>query len=391
MVDPLRILFLHSSADLYGSDRSLLRIVTGLDKNFFRPFVVLPCEGPLKEKIVRAGVPVRVMELGILRRRHATPWGALRQFFAILAADFRLARFARTERIALIQSNTLAVVSGVFAARLAGVPHAWYVREIVESPVAVRNLLAFALRRFSDRIIAVSQAVRQHWTGLQPGLEEKMVVVPSGLEEPSDGGTKEDARKQLGLAPEGVYVGLVGRINRVKGHGVLLDAAKDAWKAHPSARFVCVGDASQGEDWRRNELVQRIARENAGDRFFLRPFMEDMAVLYRAMDIVAVPSVAPDAFPAVCIEAGLHGKPVLAFAVGGIGEIVQDGKTGLCVAPGDTAAFRRRLEELLGDTALRDKMGRAGREYCVRNFSLSGQIARLQEIYKEMAGPCASR
>ncbi len=378
------ILFLHSSADLYGSDRSLLRIVSGLDANRFRPFVMLPCEGPLVGKLGERGIRVGVMSLGILRRRHANILGVLGIILANLWATLRLMRFVKEHDIRIIQSNTLAVVTGAWVSRLMRITHVWYAREIVEDPVVVKKGLAFLMLHFSSKVLAVSKAVMFHWVAVESRLSEKMEVVYNGLDCAPSACTQSAARSKLGLPADGIWVGMVGRINRVKGHGVLLEVARGLVHEQSQVRFACMGDALASEAWRKDELIGRIAQEGMRENFFLLGFRDDTDLFYQAMDIVAVPSAGPDALPTVCIEAGFFARPVVAFDVGGIGEIVQDGQTGYCVARGDIAGFRHALEHLIADAPRREKYGNQARDFCLENFSLQRQIDGLQDLYVHM-------
>ncbi len=380
------ILFLHSSADLYGSDKSLLRMVTALDKNIFQPHVILPCEGPLVKKFRDSGIPVGILDMGIWRRRHATRWGIATQVYHSLRAMIHLRGFVRAQHVRLIVSNTLAVVVGGPLARVTGIRHVWYAREIVESPRIVVRALAFLLLHFSNSVVAVSQAVRKHWESAEPRLAGKVSVISNGMELPKGDLTREDAREKLGLCPSGLIIGMVGRINRMKGHLVLLEIARKILTTNPDAYFICLGGVASGEEWRREELIAQIVRAGLENRFLLRDFSEDTHGFYRAVDVVAVCSTQPDSFPGVCIEAGLAQRPVVAFDIGGIAEIVQNGRTGIVVPSGDQQAFALALQGLLSDSALRERLGCEAKETYSENFPLSRQTAQLQELFLKQIG-----
>ena len=125
-----RVLFLHSSAGRYGADRQLELIATGLDPDRFEPIVVLAERGPLCDALEAAGVEVHVRPLAVLRRALMSPAGMGRVAAAWAADAGGLGRLARKRGVALVHTNTSVTLGGAAAARVAGVPHVWHVREI---------------------------------------------------------------------------------------------------------------------------------------------------------------------------------------------------------------------------------------------------------------------
>src|ERR1700693_3218683 len=158
---PVRLLALHSSNELYGADRVFLSLVRALDRQQFEVTVVLPNDVPgggiLAELLTNAGVEVHVRSLAVLRRRYLNPRGVGRLAILTLADVWYLRALVRRRRINLVYTSTTAVQSGAFVARLMRLPHVWHVHEIVENPRLMARLLRMSLSHLSSHIVAVSQ------------------------------------------------------------------------------------------------------------------------------------------------------------------------------------------------------------------------------------------
>ncbi len=181
---PGRILFVHQSCDLYGSDRVLLDIAQAVARAGGEPIVILPGEGPLAQALHAHGIEVHslsALQVLKLSRASMTARGALRLAAAMPASMASLDRCVGGRRIDLVHSNTLAVLAGALWARRRGVRHLWHVHEIVEHP----RLAAFAFPRlvrwFADTVVCNSNATRRWLVQSQPTLSARSTVVWNGV------------------------------------------------------------------------------------------------------------------------------------------------------------------------------------------------------------------
>jgi len=372
------ILLLHQSAELYGSDKMLLALASGLERSRFRAIVLLPEEGPLAEALCAAGIEVRVVPLLLAERSCWSLAGLLslpqRLRTSLAAIDAAVAG----EQIDWVHSNTLALLSGAFWARRRRLPHLWHVHEIVEHPKLAKVAFGWLLRRYADRVVCVSQAVADFWLTVCPALRGRMRVVHNGIEtEPAAVALPHaDARE----AP--LTIGLVGRINRWKGQLLLLRAFEQL--ADPGLRLLFVGSAPPGQEHFLQQLEAAIAASPCAAQIRIHPFTRDIDAVWQEIDIAVVPSTEPEPFGLVALEAMRAGKPVVAAAHGGLREIVVDGESGLWVAPGDVGALVAALARLAGDGGLCASMGAAGRARCRAQFSLSAHLRAFETLYAEM-------
>lgn len=379
MSRPLRVLFLHSSDELYGSDRVLADLVTRLDPSRFRATVVLPTDvpggGALSRRLEEAGIPLHRRPLAVLRRRYLRPSG-LPLLTGRLAADMvSLGRLASRDGVDVIYSNTLAVQSGALLAHLMRRPHVWHVHEIVETPRPLARALRASLRWQGGQVIAVSHAVAA-WAG--PDLD--LQVVHNGIEEPLVEEPQRRARRaRLLRGHRGPLVGWVSRISTWKGHEVFLDLAERTAERLPEAVFVLAGGTVSGCEELAAQITARLARSRHRDRIRYLGLVPDGPRLVAALDVLVACPTRPDPFPRVVEEAQWQGVPVLGARLGGLPELVQDGVTGRLVDRSDAALLAPALEAMCGPRD-RARMAAAARRSAVVRFSMRAFMTRVEEI-----------
>src|SRR5262249_11720691 len=156
---PARVLFLHPSDELYGSDLALLNLVRGLDRSRFAPLVVLAndlaYQGALSREMEASGIEVRHLPIAVARRKYLSPTGLLGFRQKLGRSTRMIADWIEHERIDLVHTNTRAVWTGALAARRAARPHIWQVQEQIERPVLLRRYLALLVPSHSTRVIGV--------------------------------------------------------------------------------------------------------------------------------------------------------------------------------------------------------------------------------------------
>jgi glycosyltransferase involved in cell wall biosynthesis len=211
-----------------------------------------------------------------------------------------------------------------------------------------------------------------------------VTVIPNGLDPDrlaGQGWSGERFRDEfdLGAGPLALFG---GRLQRDKGDEEALRAFASL-DPRLRARLVIAGRAELF-----GPRLERLAGElGIRDRIILAGWLdrERMLGAYRAANVVLVPSIYPDPFPTVNLEALALGRPVVGTCFGGTPEVVVDGQTGYLVDPRDAARTAERLSRLLTYPALAERMGRAGAERIRARFSLKLQVDRFMEVYRRWA------
>jgi glycosyltransferase involved in cell wall biosynthesis len=289
----------------------------------------------------------------------------------------KVARLMKEQEIEILQTTLFyADIIGAYAAYLAKVPVvvSW---EPVTGPFAFRHYWSYKLAMQKiDRVVAVSEDIRQrviHERNLSP---EKVLTIHYGVDlekfAPED---QTLTRGDIGVTNDHLVLGTVARFDYPKGHKYLIDAAPEIVRQFPNARFVFVGDGPL-----RNEVEQQINQLGLNSYFVLLGFRRDVKQLLGVFDLFILPSLS-EGLPNAVLEAMACSNPVVATAVNGVVEVVEDGKTGFLVPPADPARMADAVIKMLGSPENLKVMGKYGRERVATHFSVEQQISKFEELY----------
>jgi glycosyltransferase involved in cell wall biosynthesis len=386
------ILFIHGSDEWYGSDVVLYDTIRALAGTEFHPHVVLPddinselpSEARLSSRLRAIGVSVTVLPLAVMRRRYMTPTGVLGVLRRSHTSVEAVLKAIDTRQIGIVHSHTATVLTGARVAARLHVPHVWHVSEIVQRPRIVRYLLSRFISRHATRVVAVSEAVRDHLSATVPAIRPKCDVIFNALDTAPFGAIdSRAAREHLGL-PDGSVVGMIGRVGTMKGQEILLAAAPAILKHHPNTTFMLVGGVLNNRFHDIDKLKDLAEMLGVASHVRLFGFDENVARVIAAMDIVVQPSTRPESFGMTVLEAMASRKPVVAAAHGGVLETVRDGVTGVLFPPSDSEALATAINALLSDGELRARMGEAGRALVDEKFSLEPFREGYLRVYRGM-------
>lgn len=378
------VLILHPGAELYGPDRIMLEIVRGLASRF-HILVVVPFEGPLVGMLRQAGAEVRVQGLAILRRQYFNPCGLINRILAMRRSYASLKRLTATGEFTLIHSNTSAVLVGALLARRLRVPHVWHIHEIMTRPLWFHRVMSAIIARGATRVVAVSEAVRAHLIKGDKANAARAIVIHNGIEPPSaSDSARTRVREALGVRAEEVLIGMVGRVNWLKGQDALLDAAAMMLPEALPVKFVLIGDSFRGQEHLFENLKRRAKSMAPPGVVIVEGFRDDIGDVMRALDIFVLPSTQPDSFPTVVLEAMWSGCAIVGFRHGGIAEMIVDGESGRLVPPLDVVALSATLRELVADPQSRARLGQAARNRVAEQFSRSAFVSRFDALYSSL-------
>jgi glycosyltransferase involved in cell wall biosynthesis len=281
------------------------------------------------------------------------------------------ARWCRRTRLAVVQTCDLyANIFGLPGAALAGVPVRIGSRRELnpdKSPLQIRlQRLAY---RCATKVVANSPAAQRILE--QEGLgRESIAVIPNGVDltafaERKPGGAVRRFITVANLRPE-------------KSHETLLAAAAGLLRDYPDLEFQIVGDGP-----RRHELEQLARHRNLAPHVTFLGHREDVPALLSAADVFVLPSRS-EAFPNGAIEAMAAGLPVVASAVGGLLDLIEDGRTGLLVPPRDPEALVAALRSLVEAPARGFALGRAARAEVQQRYSFDRMVSSFEDLYLSM-------
>jgi glycosyltransferase involved in cell wall biosynthesis len=233
----------------------------------------------------------------------------------------------------------------------------------------------------TDKIVCVADAMRDQSMEANIGSRDQYVTVYSGMETApfvNPPVPRETVRDSWGIRDDDVMVGTIARLFHLKGHEDLLDVAPQLCAKHPKLRFFWVGDGLL-----RGEFEQRIAAMGLKDRFILTGLVKPDKIpqLVNAMDILAHPS-RREGLARALPQGSLAGIPTITYDIDGAKEGVIDGKTGFVHPPFDKSAFADSISRLVEDEGLRQRMGRAGRQFALSRFDAQVMVNDLEKVYQ---------
>jgi glycosyltransferase involved in cell wall biosynthesis len=371
----IRICHLITGLDIGGAERSLLNLVTAMNRNEFENEVVsLLKPGPMAQALVRAGIPVTSMEIG----RHRPNPMALRS----------LIRHLRAKRPAILQTWLYhADFFGSVAAIFAKPDHLiWNVRSSQIGHPSIRPLTRFLARVLAllsqrpDAIVVNSQdAQRYHQEiGYRP---KQWVNIANGVDlerfrpRPSE---RSMLRMRLGIPADATLIGLVARDHPMKDIDTFLRAASRFQQDHANVNFVLCGDGLSSENTALAELVRILDLER---RAILLGQRLDIELIYPALNVLTLCSIAGEAFPNVLCEAMACDVPCVATDVGDSAEIIGD--CGLIVPQRDPKALARAWQKVLENEP--DLAQESRRSRMAARYSLDRMCAQYESLYRSIA------
>lgn len=374
---------------MYGSDKVLLNLAeAAVADGLLQPVVVLNEHGPLQRALQQVGVEVHVAGVCKIQRSMFTATAPLTLWRHLRRAMADLEAVVAGRPVGLVYSNTLAVLGGAVWAHRRGLRHVWHVHEIVLKPWVVRRGLPWLAERLADCVISNSNQTQTWLLRQAPKLRARSVVIFNGLKpvvQPPVAATKS-FRARIGAAEDDVVATVAGRLNHWKGQGLLIDALallRDAGQLS-GLRVAVVGDVFAGHDDIRASLVTQVQRLGLQERVHFVPFVDDIYSVWFGSDIAVVPSLEPEPFGMVAIEAMACALPVVAAAHGGLLDIVAPQQTGLLFQPRSARALADALRSLASDAALRRRLGAAGAQRQRELFSLQSQVERTRAVCQSL-------
>ena len=385
-----RVLFVNPGRALGGAEHSLLLLLRGIRERGIEATVAVFGQGPFRDRLSALGIPMVDVTLPRWTRaagRYRLPGGPLAGaplMAGALPAALRLAAQARRAGADLIHTNGMkAHLLGGLAGRLVRAPVVWHLRDFPPEGWAGR-LFREAAARLPEVILAPSEAVAASVRVRDRG-HPRVVPDPVDLDRFHPRISRDRIRRELGVAEHEPLIGLIGHLTPWKGHEAFLAIGRLVVDLVPSARFVVAGGTiyeTNGHQGYLEMLRRRAAELGLSDRVTFLGTRDDIPELLAGLDVLVHPPTAPEPFGRVLAEATAVGCPVVAARCGGIPEVIEDGVTGLLIAPGELEAFTAAVLRLLREPALRSRLGEAGRRRAEARFGIDAHTARVLATYR---------
>jgi glycosyltransferase involved in cell wall biosynthesis len=366
----VKVLYVFAALPVGGAEEVLITEVEGLDQTRFDPLVcVLSEKGPMGERIENRGFPVVALHR---MKSHRFDLRIIRDLY----------RLIKTEKVEVVHTHLYdGNKYGRLAAGLARVPclishyHNVYVRRRTKY-----HLINRALSVLNDRILAVSQAVKESVVRCDRISPGKIEVLYNGINPAKFKGdfTDSGVRREFGVKPEDFFIGVVARLEEQKGHMVLFRALRRLLPDFPQIKVLVVGDGTL-----RPVLEAKVLEMGLSEQVLFVGTRKDIPEILAALDLFILPSLW-EGFSMAILEALATGTPVMATDVGGASEVIRSGYDGLLIPPREASALVTGVREAILDPRKYKEMGRQGKETVGRQFTVARHLNRLQDLYLEV-------
>lgn len=354
-----------------GAEVLAARLAHVLVERFSVLFACLDESGAIGEQLRKEG-----FEVHVLGRRPGLDWRCVR----------RLAALLRRERVDLLHAHQYTPFFYGATARMLGrrcpILMTEHGRPFPDHPRPKRMLANRLLLGRRDRLVGVGRAVRRALIDNEGFPASRVGVLYNGIDtDPLDPclHDRDAARAELGLGAGDLAIVQVARLDALKDHATAIRTIERVASRRPSARLILVGEGPE-----RPVILAMVAGRGLGPHVILLGTRSDVPRLLAAADVVLLTSVS-EGIPLTLIEAMAAGRPIVSTDVGGVREVVEDGRTALLAPARDDAALADRIERLASDRALRERLGRAGPERAAE-FSERRMHAEYLALYGAMIG-----
>ncbi len=353
-----------------GAEVLAARLARQLRDHYRFLFACLDELGSLGEELRQEGFRVEVLE-----RQPGLDW----------RCPVRLARLLRQERVDLLHAHQYTPFFYGMAARLMwprpAVMFTEHGRHYPDYPRRKRILANRLLLGRRDRVVGVGGAVRQALITNEGIRSERITVIYNGIDLKSfaNGSPhREAARQEMGVGVNDFVILQVARLDYLKDHLTAIRTFERVLRRRPDSWLVLVGEGPEFP------IIQSLVVEkNLTDRVLFLGLRSDIPRLLAASDLFLLTSIS-EGIPVTLIEAMAAGLPIVSTDVGGVGEVVENGKSGLLAPSGDDASLANCVVELVENRDLCWQMGRSGQRRAEMMFSESQMHAGYRQLYEEM-------
>jgi glycosyltransferase involved in cell wall biosynthesis len=370
----INVLHVVNGLAIGGGELKLLELVEAMCEQRADKYNVVLCSvgqgGPLYPEFEKLGIKIYIIE-----KRHKLDISQVLKVYSII----------KREKIDLVQTTLFyADIIGAIAARLAGV-RAVISWDTVSHPpdsyeTNLRHKLAYRFSmRFVSKIAAVSDAVKKFLIEDRKIESSKIETIHYGIAlnqfQSSNGFINLNKRQELGFTEDDIVIGTVARLAVQKGHAYLVEASKAIVAKYPNVHFVFSGDGPL-----RSELEKRVEKLGLAEHFHFLGFRNDVSELLFAFDIFVLPSLF-EGLPNVILEAMASSRPVVATAVDGTPELIENQISGLLVDPKSPDQLSEAIMAVLAQEDRGIAIGRQARERIEKEFSFAKQFEKFESLY----------
>jgi glycosyltransferase involved in cell wall biosynthesis len=394
----LKVLYVQPGPGMGGSKISLyhmLKCAPGSQQNYL--VLALPVQkeyealvSPYVEKIYYQEIPTwQKYHRHTLAEKLRAPLGNAYRIFRSIQAALKLSKIIMEENIDLVHTNNSITPVGALAAWMTKTLHVWHIREPFGSKNQYRPILGDAISfcmimKLSNVIICNSKYTAEPFS--DRGIPHVVVLNGLDLTRFINGGINQrELRSKYAINEEEILIGMVGNLTTEwKRHDIFLNVAAILSKEFKKLRFIVFGASTDLDQTEYSKKLRDLSIDlGINEKVFWAEFVNDTSTMMNCMNIVIHPAVN-EGSGRVVMEAMAAGKPVLAMRSGGVQELIEDGKSGFLVEPGNISELAGKVKILLADERMQRDIGKKAKEYAHAHFSDQASMNSIVKIYREI-------
>jgi glycosyltransferase involved in cell wall biosynthesis len=376
MTATYRIAYFLTPTEFGGAEKVSLNFLQNVNKDLFEIHPILlfrPWEGDtffLKE-LKRAYSSIFKIPVSFGKQDHL--W-AIRCFRMICS-------FLRKGHFDLLHTHGyFADIIGIIPSNILKIPTLSTCHGFIENDkkLSLYNRLDRIVLRFTDKIIAVSTDIQKDL--IESGIKFSQIriipnAIPTDIDEASFSKHRQEARQRFGFSEEDFVLGFVGRLSQEKGVASLIEAAFLARNANCPVKLLLIGEGPQ-----KPELRDTVKRKRFETNVVFAGFQNNIDRLLPGIDVFVLPSLT-EGTPMALLEAMAYGIPAIASSVGQIPQIVDSGKSGILVRPGNPQQIGESISFLYENPSIRDEIAKAGQRKVKKEFDIKRWTKQIQDEY----------
>ncbi len=362
----MKVLQLTTHLNIGGIANYILTL-SGALKERGMDFIIVSSGGDLEGALKERGIEHR--QLDIRTKSELSP--------KVFKSIFRLRKIIKDEKVDIVHAHTrVSQVAAFFACRLAGVPY------VTTCHGYFKTRMRKVFDTWGAKVIAISDPVKSHLKDDLGVPEGRIALVHSGVDIKKfskyySTENISELKRDLGIA-SGPVIGTIGRLSPVKGQKFLVEAMKGVMREKKDAQCVIVGDGPEEDSLK--SLTHTL--DISGSVHFFKSDMDTCKYL-AIMDVFVFPSVK-EGLGIALLEALASGKPCIASDVGGIGDVIKNGSSGILVPVGDPDSIAKAILGLLKNSSAAKELGDNGRSIVRKSFSLDNMADNVRKVYEEV-------
>ncbi|WP_052731198.1 glycosyltransferase family 4 protein [Spirosoma radiotolerans] len=363
----MRIICIHQSAELYGSDRSFLQVIKylKLTNKFSEICVVVPCQGLLINELLKIGVSVKIIKLTVISKSQLKKFQFTKVFSPLFLLRKKLTFFSKFD---IIYVNTSVILDFYLLSPFLHGKKIIHIREIPNFYIS--NILSYLCKFSNAEIIFNSLSTKNAFA-----LFDNTHVIHNAFE-----GFNKVLNDKIINDHHSLNLLLIGRINNWKGQDFALDALSKL-NQNENVVLKIIGSPFKGNEYILDELKEKVTKLNLQDKVTFIPFMVDTYLEFDWADVIIIPSLKPEPFGRIAIEGMSLKKAVIASNHGGLTEIISHNISGFLFTPGNVTEFVSYVRQYYNDRELLKIHGFNAYDIFTEKFSVAKMHESLDKVF----------